>query len=927
MGASTASEPSGGAKGDRTTMRRFPRTILSLILAAALLMGLVPVAAVADTLDKTAYEELYAHHPRRPIDQEAAAAEIQADSTGATAFGIDVSLWQGTIDWDTVQPQIDFAIIRCGYGGNETDQDDVQWKANADACTRLGIPFGVYIYSYARTDAQALSEAEHVLRQLEGYEPTLPIFLDLEDDSILNKCSKSDILRHATIFCNAIEAAGYEAGIYANTYWWADILTADDYDQWYRWVARYASSLNYDKEYLMWQYSQTGTIKGIKEKVDLNYWYGEFPPNSHTHEYTTAVTAEPTCTEDGILTYTCECGDTYTEAIPAPGHSYEPAVTDPTCTEAGFTTHTCTVCGDVLTDTPTDPLGHDFDAGFCLRCGGMDPNYDHTPMDVAVGTADARPGDEVTIPVTVTGNDGFSAFSLTVEADAALELTGVTPGALLGDSGTFTADTTTVTWSSDADILGNGTLFDLTFRVRDEATDGSYGISVGLQDGLASNFVSADGIHKNVVFAPGAVAVDAIDVIASGLSGDVAWTVTEDGLLTFSGSGKMEDYTSNTAMPWLGYDQQITAVVLEEGVASIGDYAFYGMGIESIAIPETVTSIGDYAFKNCPALDGVVLPEGLTALGDSAFYACASLTSVDIPASLWTVKPYTFKNCTALETVTFHEGNLQKISDGAFYNTALTAVTFPDCLDIIDVYSFKNCSDLASVTLGSGITQIRDAVFYGSAISEIVIPEGVTTVKPYAFKNCVNLRSVELPESLTTVGEAAFYACTALETLDLPDSVASIGNYAFRKCTGLNAVSFGSGLETIGESSFYGCTGLTELAIPDAVTAIGPYAFKSCSGVTSLTLGGGLETLGASAFHSCTGLTEVILPARVTAIGEYCFSGSTGIGVFRFQGDAPAIGSGAFNRITATAFYPGDNATWTDEILTNYGGTITWTAN
>ena len=160
---------------------------------------------------------------------------------------------------------------------------------------------------------------------------------------------------------------------------------------------------------------------------------------------------------------------------------------------------------------------------------------------------------------------------------------------------------------------------------------------------------------------------------ATGWSGKVQWTLSDDGVLTFYGKGVMKNYKGKTEMPWYKYLDQITEVVIEEGVTSIGSYAFYGMTkLRTIEIAQSVTIIGDYAFKNCPVLDGVVLPSGLTHLGDSAFYACEKLSAIEIPAALWTIKPYTFKNCTNLKSVKFNEGNLQKISDGAFYNTGLT---------------------------------------------------------------------------------------------------------------------------------------------------------------------------------------------------------------------------------------------------------------
>ena len=412
--------------------------------------------------------------------------------------------------------------------------------------------------------------------------------------------------------------------------------------------------------------------------------------------------------------------------------------------------------------------------------------------------------------------------------------------------------------------------------------------------------------------------------VASGWSGMTQWTLTEDGTMRVYGSGSMKNYTSKTAMPWYAYADQITQLVVEDGVTAIGNYAFYGMpALESAQIAETVTAIGDYAFKNCSELVSANLPTGLSSLGDSAFYACSSLEAVEIPASLYTIKPYAFKNCTSLIDVTFHEGNLMKISDGAFYGCSrLTMVEFPACLDIIDVYSFKGCSRLKSITIPAGdLTQIREAVFYGTAIPSITIPEGVTSIKPYAFKNCTKLTGVSLPSTLTSVG---FYACTALKTVELPDAVTTIGNYAFRKCAALESVRFSESLQNIGESSFYGCESLAALNIPDSVTTIQGYAFKACTGLTSAALGTGLKTLGESAFHTCTALPEIVIPGNVTSVGAYCFSGSTALASITFEGSAPAIGSGAFNKIVATAYYPADDATWIASVRQNYGGTITW---
>ena len=191
---------------------------ITLFLTLILLLGLV-VPAVSAQVPEAAL---------------AAAQEQVPELLDATvvAKGIDVSHHQGAINWDAVAGQIDFAVIRCGYGGNLTAQDDRQWSANVAACERLGIPYGVYLYSYAETDDEASDEAQHVLRLLQGHTPQLPVYLDLEDSVISSNCSAADILRHTTIFCNTIQAAGYRAGVYANRNWWTTLLT-DATSEWH----------------------------------------------------------------------------------------------------------------------------------------------------------------------------------------------------------------------------------------------------------------------------------------------------------------------------------------------------------------------------------------------------------------------------------------------------------------------------------------------------------------------------------------------------------------------------------------------------------------------------------------------------------------------------------------------------------------------
>lgn len=188
----------------------------------------------------------------------------------ATLKVIDVSYHNGTIDWEKVKAAgINGAILRCGYGMDQTDQDDKQYRRNADECTRLGIPFGIYLYSYADSIEKSKSEAQHALRLAKGYKLSYPIYYDLEQAG-----TESGAIERARVFCEAIEAAGYWAGIYANKHWWDNYLTG--LTEYTRWIARYNNTLGMDNVD-MWQYTSDGSVAGISGRVDLNHCYRDFP--------------------------------------------------------------------------------------------------------------------------------------------------------------------------------------------------------------------------------------------------------------------------------------------------------------------------------------------------------------------------------------------------------------------------------------------------------------------------------------------------------------------------------------------------------------------------------------------------------------------------------------------------------------------------
>ena len=205
---------------------------------------------------------------------------------GALNKGIDVSEHQGWIDWEKVKADgIDFAIIRCGYGSDYASQDDDWWEYNVSECERLGIPYGVYLYSYAQNPEMARSEADHALRLLEGHHPTIPVFFDMEDSStfIYNEdgsinlsASRKNFGDMAEIFCEAMENAGYWAGVYANLTWFNTYLTDERFELYMRWVAQYNNSCWYDGQYMFWQCTSSAYVDGVDGPVDLNFEYFGF---------------------------------------------------------------------------------------------------------------------------------------------------------------------------------------------------------------------------------------------------------------------------------------------------------------------------------------------------------------------------------------------------------------------------------------------------------------------------------------------------------------------------------------------------------------------------------------------------------------------------------------------------------------------------
>lgn len=194
--------------------------------------------------------------------------------------GVDVSKWQGKIDWERVKKAgIQFAIIRAGYGQNNIDE---QFKRNISECNRLSIPAGVYWFSYAYTPVMAKQEAQYCLNAIKPYRIEYPVVFDFEYDSVnyakkkgvtITKALATDI---AEAFLKTIEESGYYPMIYTNRDYMVNMFDMNRLKKYDIWYARYTSKLD-KQDVAIWQYTSSGKVDGISGNVDMNISYKDYP--------------------------------------------------------------------------------------------------------------------------------------------------------------------------------------------------------------------------------------------------------------------------------------------------------------------------------------------------------------------------------------------------------------------------------------------------------------------------------------------------------------------------------------------------------------------------------------------------------------------------------------------------------------------------
>ena len=301
---------------------------------------------------------------------------------------------------------------------------------------------------------------------------------------------------------------------------------------------------------------------------------------------------------------------------------------------------------------------------------------------------------------------------------------------------------------------------------------------------------------------------------------------TSTGVLTISGTGDMKNYSSYSPESPFYCTSEIKSVIIDNGITSIGDYAFYKCrSLTSITIPNSVISIGEWAFIECTSLESITIPNSVTSIGRNAFCDCTSLTNITIPNSVTSISHDTFWKCTSLKSV-----------------------TIPNSVTSIGSSAFRCCTSLANITIPDSVISIFDDVFIScDSLTSIEVSDNnknYSSVDGVLF-NKDKSKLITYPDGKTD------------NTYEIPNSVTSIGSFAFSYCTSLTSITIPNSVTNIGVNSFEECTSLTSVTIPDSVTSIGGWAFDGCRSLTSLTIPKSVTSIDRNVFYNSTSLKDV----------------------------------------------------------------------
>ena len=361
---------------------------------------------------------------------------------------------------------------------------------------------------------------------------------------------------------------------------------------------------------------------------------------------------------------------------------------------------------------------------------------------------------------------------------------------------------------------------------------------------------------------------------ASGTCGvNLTWILTDDGTLTISGTGVMHNYDSLGGAPWYGKRSMIKCLIIEPGVANIGDNAFGSCtNLTSVEIPDSVTIIRFNAFSYCNSLSSITIPNSVKTIDQAAFSNCSSLTSITILDGVATIGWGAFSDCYSLTSITIPD-SVTSIGNNAFYGSRLT-----------DVYYGGSRAEWNKIRIDTYNDQLWGANIHYAKTDPTATPTQTPMPTPIATPfpsptatpaeppvptsgTCGENLTWKLEDGVLTIsGTGAMTDYSPIQGPQLPWAAAKI-----------KSVVVESGVTSIGDFAFAGQIGLTSITIPDSVTSIGDYAFHYCMSLTSVKIPDGVTRICQKVFQDCSSLTSVEIPDSVASIGSNAFYNCTAL--------------------------------------------------
>ena len=393
----------------------------------------------------------------------------------------------------------------------------------------------------------------------------------------------------------------------------------------------------------------------------------------------------------------------------------------------------------------------------------------------------------------------------------------------------------------------------------------------------------------------------------------ITWKLSDDGTLTISGRGAMENYREtyddgdlHSSAPWCDSEekaQRIKKVVIEDGITSIGRCAFRGCwSLTSVTIPDSVTSIGELAFWECRSLTSVMIPASVTSIGDEAFFPFSTTFGKKIRLVI-----LCYKNSFAHEYVEKENIAYGLIDGSEEENTFSGEIGRLNWrIDRVKCELTLSCSG-GMPNFSAGIERPWGSE-YKNYVHSAVIGDGAANISDQAFSDCWSLTSVTIPDSVTSIGDEAFSGCDSLTSVTIPDSVTSIGGHAFYDCSSLTSVTIPDSVTSIGDRAFSDCSSLTSVTIPDSVTSIGDEAFYRCSSLTNVTIPDSVTIIEIEAFSGCKSLTSMDIPANVDYVSYRAFANCDSLEKICFYNRNCEISDGATPTNTVVCGYKGSTA-------------------